>query len=260
MQVTTDTLKHFQPISLKDMDSVSLMNRVDIKYVLSIKQLSNVLRAVSSSYFIMEELGIRNFLYRNIYFDTEDKQLFLSHHNGRSLRHKLRIREYSVFNRFFLEIKKKFKGRTMKSRLLLSENGSIEQFENLNDIPAEFRDFIEQKMPYTVDILQESLKNEFMRITLVHKDMQERITIDTDLCFRTPDSREGALPAVAVVEIKKSGHSGTHSFQAELKRLGIRPGSMSKYCIGSISLFPDLKYNNFKRTNLTIERLAHAGI
>lgn len=260
MQVLTDTLNFFKPISLKDMDSVSLMNRVDIKYVLSIEQLSEVLKKVSSSYYIMEELGLREFLYKNIYFDTDDKQLFLSHHNGRAQRYKLRIREYSVFHRVFLEIKKKFKGRTVKSRLLLSDNGSIEQFEDLKDLPVELLDFIEQKMPYAADLLEESLKNEFMRITLVHKDMQERITIDTDLHFRTPDTREGALPAVAVVEIKKSGHSGSHSFQTELKRLGIRPGSMSKYCIGSISLFPDLKYNNFKKTNLAIERIAHAGI
>ena len=260
MQGTPDTLKYFQPISLKEMDSVSLMDRVDTKYIISIEQLSHVLKTISPSYMIMEELGIRDFPYRNIYFDTDDKQLFLSHHNGRALRYKIRIREYSAFHKVFLEIKKKFKGRTIKSRLLLSENGSIEQFGELEALSVEFLDFIKQKIPYTANLLQESIKNEFMRITLVHKDMQERITIDTDLHFRTPDTRKGTLPDIAVVEIKKNGHSGTHPFQAELKRLGIRPSSMSKYCLGSISLFPELKYNNFKNINLNIERIAHAGI
>ncbi len=241
MQVLTDALQYFKRRSFKEMDSVSLMNRVDVTYVLSIEQVSAVEKKISSSYLITEELGIREFLYREIYFDTDVKQLFLCLHNGRAIRFKLGIREYSVFHRVFREIKMKFKGRSVKCRVLLSENRSIEQFEDLNDLPGDLLDCIEQKIPYTVNLSKESIKNEFRRITLVREDMQDRITIDGVGHFGTPYTREGAFPPVSVVEIKKSGHSGAHSFQPELKRLGIRPASMSKYCIGSISLFPDLK-------------------
>jgi len=262
LEITSGTLQQYKPLSLKELDSVRLMDRVDIKYILSTNQLDDILEAVLSSYFVMEELETRQFLYKNVYFDTSDKQLFLSHHNGRALRYKLRIREYCEFHRVFLEVKKKFKGRTMKSRLLLSESGSLEQFEDLTKLPVDLVDFLKKEIPYPANKFTESLKNEFIRITLIHKDMQERITIDTDLNFLTPGKKQGSkpLPAVAVVEIKKSGHSGTHPFQTELKRRGIRPDSMSKYCIGSISLFPDLKYNNFKKTNLALERIAHASI
>lgn len=262
MDTASGILRQFKPITLAEMDSVKLMDRIDIKYLLSSNQLHDILKSVSSSYFVMEELGIRQFLYKNIYFDTPDKQLFLSHHNGKSLRYKLRIREYSEFHRIFLEVKKKFKERTVKSRLLLSDNGSLEQFSDLKGLPVESIDFLEKNITFPVGKLIESMRNEFIRITLIHKDMQERITIDTDLNFMPIDKKQGpqSLPSIAVVEIKKNGYSGIHPFQIELKSRGIRPNSMSKYCIGSISLFPDLKYNNFKKTNLTIERITHAGI
>jgi len=262
LETTAETLWKYKTLTLKEMDSVKLMDRIDIKYIISSKQLDSILEAVSSSYFVMEELNTRQFLYKNIYFDTPDKHLFLSHHNGKSLRYKLRIREYCEFHRVFLEVKKKFKGRTMKSRLLLTDNGSLEQFGDLSNLPEDFLNFLGKKIPYPIQQLTKSLKSDFKRITLIHKDMQERITIDTNLNFMDQGNRQNSqsLPAVAVVEIKRNGHSGSHPFQLELKRLGIRPGSMSKYCIGSISLFPDLKYNNFKKTNLAIERIAHAGI
>ncbi len=262
MDTTSEILRQFTPITLVDMDSVTLMDRIDIKYLLSSNQLKDILKSISSSYFVMEELGIRQFLYRNIYFDTADKQLYLSHHNGKSLRYKLRIREYCEFHRIFLEVKKKFKGRTVKSRFLLSDNSSIEQFSDLKELPVDAIDFLKNNIPVHLENLIESMKNEFLRITLIHKDMQERITIDINLNFISPGTKQNsqALPAVVIVEIKKNGYSGNHPFRVELKSRGMRPNSMSKYCIGSISLFPEIKYNYFKKTNLTIERITHAGI
>ncbi|MCK5156056.1 MAG: polyphosphate polymerase domain-containing protein [Spirochaetales bacterium] len=259
-------IQHFEPISLKKMDSVRLMDRVDIKYILSINQLEEILHAVAQSYHIMEELQTRQFLYKNIYFDTADRQMFLSHHNGKALRYKLRIREYSEFHRIYLEIKKKHKGRTIKSRILLSEEGSIDQYTKLTQLPSNVKTFLKQELPYPINQLVKSMKNEFIRLTLVHKDMEERITIDTNLLFLSRDKRQEihlgrkVLPGIAVAEIKKNGHSGTHHFQNELKRRGIRPDRMSKYCIGSISLFPDLKYNNFKNINLAIERMSNVSV
>ena len=150
----------------------------------------------------------------------------------------------------------------MKSRFLLSDNSSLEQFSDLKKLPVDAIDFLKKNIPVQLEHLIESMKNEFLRITLVYKDMQERITIDMNLNFITPGKKQDSqiFPSVVIVEIKKSGYSGNHPFQVELKNRGIRPNSMSKYCIGSISLFPEIKYNNFKKTNLTIERITHAGI
>jgi hypothetical protein len=40
-----------------------------------------------------------------------------------------------------------------------------------------------------------------------------------------------------------------------MKENEIRPYSISKYCVGAVSLNPNLKYNNFKEKLLLIDKL-----
>ena len=54
MSELDNVLKLFDPISLKEMDRVKLLNRVDTKYVFDISTLINVLPEISIYYFILE--------------------------------------------------------------------------------------------------------------------------------------------------------------------------------------------------------------
>ena len=58
----------FEPISLADMDSVSLMNRNDYKYSFHIKKLPEILNQLSEYYRLLEIDGIRGANYKSIYF------------------------------------------------------------------------------------------------------------------------------------------------------------------------------------------------
>ena len=50
------------------------------------------------------------------------------------------------------------------------------------------REFIEQYIPEKLELLQSSLENTFNRITLIHKTLNERATIDLDINFISRDN------------------------------------------------------------------------
>ena len=102
--------------------------------------------------------------------------------------------------------------------------------------------------------LHKSLGNFFKRITLVHKSRPERFTIDVNLGF-DQDQNEIELSQMVIAELKQSSQSReTESFQS-LRKLGIRPMGMSKYCLGMMLTRPGLKHNNFKRKRIFVEKL-----
>ncbi len=107
----------FDPISLKQMDSVALLNRVDTKFVMTANQLLTALAMVQSNYWMLEVKGQRLNHYRTLYFDP-DFELFLDHVTGRAERYKVRSREYTDSHLSFLEVKHKTrKDRTIKDRI-----------------------------------------------------------------------------------------------------------------------------------------------
>ena len=90
-ETTTPSLdsavERFAPISLDEMNGVSLMRRVDTKYVIHRAQLPTVLAAVSTRYAILEIEGRRVMRYTSQYFDTAAFRFYRDHHDpGRHLR------------------------------------------------------------------------------------------------------------------------------------------------------------------------------
>ena len=57
------------------------------------------------------------------------------------------------------------------------------------------------------------------------------------------------------MEIKQERSSVSSDFKKYLRQENVFPSSMSKYCIGSILLYNNLKYNNFKSKLRTIKKL-----
>ena len=243
-------LKKYQTITLSEMDEVALMERVDDKYTISYEELMNILENISSEYFCLEIDGKRSFTYQTEYLDTIDNLLFKNHQNGKLNRYKIRFRDYIESKKTFLEIKfKSNKGVTKKTRMRVP-------FQEKN-ITKTCKEFIERKSPYLTKNLDIKLKNSFDRITLVNLISKERVTLDFNLKFSNPIlGTKSKLDNVGIIEIKREKGNKKSQLLSILKRKRIRSTRFSKYTIGSCLLDSNLKYNNFKRKLLFINKLS----
>lgn len=240
-----NALNSIDAISLKEMDSVKLMNRTDTKFVFPISLLPDLLIDSKNNYRVLEINDLRTPSYNTLYFDTKNHQLFLDHHNGRSNRYKIRIRNYVESNLYFLEIKKKVKGRTDKHRIKLVN--FEKEFSNSS------KEFISKTIGNERHF-EPSLWNNFKRITLVNKSVPERITIDLNLTFSF-ENQQHVLDYLVIAEVKQEKVNLNNPFISLLKQKGVRENSISKYCIGSLLCYSDLKYNNFKEKLLILDKI-----
>ena len=113
-----EPLHALAPITLEEMESVKLMNRIDTKYLTDEATLLGVLSdAAAAGYRVLVADGARISPYDSVYFDTEGLRMFSDHHNRRLRRQKVRTRAYVNSGEAYLEIKRKNnKGRTKKKR------------------------------------------------------------------------------------------------------------------------------------------------
>lgn len=235
------TLSCFAPVSLEEMQDVALLRRIDTKMVLREAQLVRALARLSDDYEVLDIEGRRIHRYQTLYFDTPDYALYHQHHNGRRERYKVRARAYEDSGLAFLEVKRKTnQDVTVKERLPIP--GITTQISRRGS------DFLASIFPYPAAGLVPALWNQFQRITLVSKHRAERLTLDIGLSFRVGQAgqREIALPGVVIAEIKQSVYALRSEFIGQLRQLGVRPMSFSKYCVGVSLLVPQVKHNHFK--------------
>lgn len=234
------------PITLKEMDSVSLMKRTDTKFVIHQKQLIEVLKTIKDQYKVLHINENRFLTYSSLYFDTDKKKFYHDHHNGKINRTKVRMRKYMESNICFLEIKQKDgKGKTTKSRM------QIPDFET--ELPPNLIEYIHSITSEKID-LQPIIWNKFDRITLVNKNAMERLTIDLELQFKM-DEASKEFENLVIIEVKQERFNRASPVVKALKDKGINPYSMSKYCIGMTNIYPQLKYNRFKRKIIKINKI-----
>lgn len=233
-------LNLFEPISLEQMDKVSFLKRTDTKYVFHINLLEDFLKAISTQYrlLIVNDSGFQK--YKTVYFDTPSFAMFQQHHNGLRNRFKVRTRQYINSNLSFLEVKvKDNKGITSKKRM---------KIDSLNqDILEKESAFLDGKSPFLPSDIEESIKNEFSRITLVDEKTPERITIDWNLSYINKNNGESiAVPNACILEIKRDLNAKNRALDKILKDYKIYPSKFSKYCMGVSLMEPALKKNRFK--------------
>lgn len=243
----------FNSISLADMDSVKLMNRIDTKFIIGDSQLPELLKMALKHYRVVEIDGKRIIPYSSIYFDTDDTEMYMMHHNGKLNRYKVRMRSYVDSHICFLEIKRKNnKGRTSKKRIEISN----EQFEMMT-LEEKEQLFVERKSPYQAILLKPQIQNAFHRITLVDKNLTERVTLDTGLTYKKlPNGITKNVDGLVIIEIKQDGACHSH-FRDNLNELSISSGSLSKYCLGMVLVNPLLKSNRFKNKIRKITKTIH---
>ena len=229
------------------MDGVKLMNRTDTKFAFKLVTLPVLLEKMQSFYRVLsiKDKLIHN--YKSLYYDTIDRKFYLDHHNRRVNRNKIRFREYVGSDLTFLEIKRKNnKGRTIKKRIKvpkISAKLTLEQKQYINKIVGQ-----------DINVEAKQWIN-FSRVTFVHKEQKERLTIDIDLTFNNKES-SGDLKKVVIAEVKQERMSRSLSdFMKIAKELHILPIRISKYCMSTLELNPKLKQNRFKEKKIFINKL-----
>ena len=244
-------LQGFEVVHLSEMGRAALLRRTDTKYLLSEDQLSWALARLADHYRVLEIDGRRLHRYQTLYFDTQDLALYQQHHNGWRNRYKVRERAYADSELTFLEIKQKTNtNTTVKSRRRTRELST--------QLPQNAVPFLHRHYPYRIEELEAKLLNAFQRITLVSKHSVERLTVDVNLQFLW-NGVCVSLAGIAIAEVKQDGFSMDSEFIRQMRALGVRATSFSKYCIGVSMLYPEVKHNKFKPQLRQIDQLLYEG-
>ncbi len=239
-------------VSLEEMASVSLMNRIDTKFVTTVPKLMRILDdALEAGYRVSEISGRRLLDYTSVYYDTPDLKMYTAHRNGKKTRQKVRVRTYLVDGQTFLEIKRKNnRGRTKKKRMAVPRDAAM----NFGAMP-EAAEFLEKKSWWTSSDLTPETTTDFSRFTLVNRSMTERLTIDLNLCFRNFRSGISAsLGDFVIIELKQDGRCSSE-MRGILLSHRVFPYRISKYCMAVTLTDPSARPGRFIEKVRFVEKL-----
>ncbi len=233
----------FDCIELSNLTNNKLLSRFDRKYIIPTEKILELLTLASNNYLVLKIDNKVQHEYVSTYYDTKDYELYLKHHNGRKVRYKVRLREYIDSRLKFAEIKLKGKNKiTNKFRksIEFEKNGEEELYQ-----------LIHEHTNHNIEI-QQSIGISYKRITLFHRTINQRVTIDTDICFYNSNEKI-PLQNLAILEIKYSGirHQSKTPFSHLIHKF---EHNFSKYCIGIALLHPEIKHNNFL---FTLKKIIH---
>ena len=237
-------LARFDPITLDEMESITLMNRIDSKYLTDFPTLLRLLGdAAEQGYRALCVDDKKLIPYDSVYFDTPDLKTYTDHRNRKLVRQKIRTRCYLTDSgAAFLEIKRKTNhGRTKKKRMQIPMADFADFRGN-----AEAAAYLQTRSMFTADQLSPELHTRFSRITLVNVHQTERITIDLDLQFENVRfGTQASLPGAVIIELKQDGRAPSRMKPILLKHR-IKPFRISKYCTAVTLTDPTARYGRFK--------------
>lgn len=239
-------------ITLDEMSSIKLMNRVDTKYVISEECCMELLRRAVDEYSVQVIGDVRACRYSTLYYDTADLEMYTVHHNRKLTRQKIRTRTYVESGITFIEVKNKTnKGRTKKKRIAIDES-------YFADVCAsqEATAFLRERANYAPETISPALITKFDRITLVNHAHTERLTIDMNLRFvnmRADAAVETMIDRMVIVELKQDGlcYSPMKEILLDLR---VKKLKISKYCVGTALANPTVKANRFKQKIRTVRK------
>ena len=99
----------------------------------------------------------------------------------------------------------------------------------------------------------------YRRITLLNKALNERLTIDLELESNSGNNNF-EFKNICIVEIKQNEINRFSLPMLFLRNNGIRPYSISKYCIGLAATNASLKGNAFKEKISNLIKLIENGL
>ena len=244
-------LQSRSPLGLEAIDDVALMDRFDSKYVVPVAWLEDLVHGLNEHSVLSIQDQVST-VYNNLYFDTPDGTCLDDHTRGKTVRHKVRVRQYANTGMAFLEVKlRDVHGKTYKHRIV--RNGAWD-----DSLTQEELDFLNQHLP-NAHALVPTLQSSFERFTLIHVSHGERITFDQDLQFKVPAAKESGThpwvkptPHLTVVEWKQSkvNHQGEliQAIRAQKGRRGPlgRALRLSKFVLGQAHLAPERNFRGYR--------------
>ena len=253
------SLDQFKKHDLVKADSIDLMNRVDSKFLFRLSELPKILEECVSSYSALQMLKTCVFAYKNTYFDFPDYHLYLSHHNKKLNRNKVRFRTYPKTETKFLEVKTKTnKGRTVKARIKIPIENKVIGEENAIFIA-------EQGITNPKTLVPVQMCN-YKRISLMDYGASERLTFDFHLHYncryensnkRFDKEANFELGDFVIAELKQNKLSRESKFYEIMRKRMLRPKGFSKYCMGMfLCQGNNLKSNRFKSNLLRMRKEA----
>ena len=229
-------LHSFSPASEELIWSRRLLKRVETKFILNIEELEQALENMPSHYAVIMTQSAPQALYENLYYDTKDFHYLNEHLCGKRPRYKVRFRHYIRRGMSFLEVKKKLNNtQTIKQRLPV---------QYMSEDLSEHLDFVNACSAIPGGQLLPCVRIKFQRITLVGLDSEERITMDVGLCFEQGNEQVNWKEGI-IVEVKQHRHRPRTPVMLELRGIGARSLSISKYCVAASLLHPNLKINAY---------------
>lgn len=195
-------MSHFSTISLQKLQQrATLLHRQETKYLIHRSQLPQILTSFNDTYDVLQIQGKRVFSYDSIYFDSPDAWTYHQHHQGKRLRAKIRTRSYRNDSSLtFFEIKLKHKQYTNKKRFRIdrTEHGTLSP-RMIDFVQKHYTKAYQRSFSQPLDV---SLAIMYDRITLVHRHLPARFTIDYNIQLSAPGMSPLTLYNTAVLESK----------------------------------------------------------
>lgn len=239
----SDTLSQIDELDAVGLDELNhhaaLQTRTDRKYLVSPAQLDTLIERTAADVRVLDIHGRRGFRYESLYFDTPDFDSYLSAARRRPDRFKVRTRRYLDADGCWVEVKLRDRhGRTVKHR-------SPHEADEFGQLSASSLAFV-SSFPRLTDLahrLEPVMTTRYRRSTLLIG--ASRATIDVGVTC-SADGRTVDLGDTVVVETKSAG--GIGPVDRVLWDLHVRPGTISKFCLGVAALHPELPSNKWHRT------------
>lgn len=235
-----EALERFATIGLADLNArAELLRRFDTKYLVPLDRVDELCGSLPAHQLVLLNDGRLATNYTTNYYDTVDLTCYFDHLKRRRKRFKIRTRHYGDPHGGYLEIKiKKPRDQTEKVRFpcdvaMVGESLSNEHLSRLSEA------LHRASYPGLEGSWQRTLETTFTRATLFDPVAVERLTVDSQLRARGAGSSIDLGRSHVIVEIKSPTQVGrTHRV---LTRMGIRPMSLSKYCMAMSVLDPSLR-------------------
>ena len=231
-------------VGLDELDRhAALQTRTDRKYLLTPAQLDTLLDTlldrVAADVRVLDIDGRRGFRYESLYFDTPEFDSYLGAARRRPDRFKVRTRRYLDADGCWIEVKLRNRhGQTVKHR-------HPHDPADFGQLSASSLAFV-SSFPRLLDLahrLEPAVTTRYTRSTLLIG--ASRTTIDIGVTCAKGGGTVGLGDGI-IVETKSDGVPGP--VDRVLWDLHVRPGAISKFCLGVAALHPELPSNKWHRT------------
>jgi hypothetical protein len=234
-----------QPIGLAELtDLAELQTRVDRKYFVPADVFGRLVGDLAGQLRVLEIGGRRTFGYESVYFDTPQLTTYRAHLQRRRHRFKARTRTYTDSGLCMFEVKLPgARGQTVKHRVPPAQYRAELTDEALGHLRTTLCEADHQDLPSG---MRPTLVTTYRRTTFVFRTGEARVTCDVALACLDLQHEVRDTGTHVLVETKSALHGSPADWL--LRELGVRPASVSKYCLGMAALHPELPSNPWHPT------------